>query len=258
MSVAKNSSKRQISDEKFNLLMSETDALGLKFEAFVSECEEKSEVCQYLGLFESNIMVAKQMATADREGNWSLHVAAFRASMKILRAFDCINYLRYASWYLERIEVLEFEHADFFSRSIQGQCVVKNRESGIFTDMKLGQTINRSEKGPGGHVIVGSLGATSTVAELLFHDRTGITNLLNSLTNEGIIKHLEATNVHHELGGRKTIIFYTNVARLFDCLQSQHNQIVITSLNVHLHNIVTQQMVATEVTCRLLKAFKTG
>ena len=49
--------------------------------------------------------------------------------------------------------------------------------------------------------------------ELLFHEITGITNLLNSLTNQGIMKHLEATNVHHELGGRKSIIFYTNVAR---------------------------------------------
>ena len=42
---------RQNSDEKFHLLFSESDALRLKFEAFVFECKEKSEVCQYLGLF---------------------------------------------------------------------------------------------------------------------------------------------------------------------------------------------------------------
>ena len=126
--------------------------------------------------------------------------------------------------------------------------------------MKLEQTINRSEKGPGGHVIVGSSADAPIVAEfeLLFHEITGITNLLNSLTNQGIMKHLEATNVHHELGGPKSIIFYINVARLFDFLQSRHNPFVIASLNVPLHNIVTQQMVATEVTCRLLKAFETG
>ena len=118
---------RQNSDEKFHLLLSESDALRLKFEAFVFECEEKSEVCQYLGLFESIIMVVKQMVTADREGNWSLHVAAVRSSMKILRAFDCINYLRYASWYLERIEVLEFEHPKLFSHLMKGQFVVKDR-----------------------------------------------------------------------------------------------------------------------------------
>ena len=126
--------------------------------------------------------------------------------------------------------------------------------------MKLEQTINRSEKGPGGHVIVGSSGDASIVAEfeLLFHKITGITNLFtNSLTNQGIMKHLEATNVHHELGGRKSIIFDINVARLFDFLQSRHNLFSIASLNVPLHNSVPQQMVATEVTCRLLKAFET-
>ena len=126
--------------------------------------------------------------------------------------------------------------------------------------MKLEQTINRSEKGHDGHVIVGSSGDASIVAEfeLLFHEITGITNLLDSLTNQGIMKHLKATYVHHELGGRKSIIFYINVARLFDFLQSRHNPFVIASLNVPLHNIVTQQMVATEVTCMLLKAFETG
>ena len=92
----------------------------------VSECEEKSEVCQYLSLFKSIIMVVKQMVTADREGSCSLRVAAARASMKILRAFDCINYLRYASWYLERIEVLEFEHPALFSRFMRGLFVDKD------------------------------------------------------------------------------------------------------------------------------------
>jgi hypothetical protein len=38
--------------------------------------------------------------TADIEGNWQLH----RESMKALTAFNC---LRYSSWFLERIEVLE-------------------------------------------------------------------------------------------------------------------------------------------------------
>jgi hypothetical protein len=47
---------------------------------------------------------------ANREENWQLHFATVSESMKLFTAFDCINYLRYASWYLERIEVLEFEN----------------------------------------------------------------------------------------------------------------------------------------------------
>ena len=44
--------------------------------------------------------------------------------------------------------MLGFEHAALFSRFMQGQFVVKDRESGKFTavspDMKLEQTINKS------------------------------------------------------------------------------------------------------------------
>ena len=80
--------------------------------------------------------------------------------MKILRAFDCINYLRNASWHLERIEVLEVEQPLLFQHFMMETFVVKDRESGKFCavtpDMKLEQSINRSEKGPGGYVIVGS------------------------------------------------------------------------------------------------------
>ena len=52
------------------------------------------------GLFENILSVIKQMVTADREGNWPLHIAAVRGSMEIFTAFDCINYLKYAPGYL--------------------------------------------------------------------------------------------------------------------------------------------------------------
>ena len=90
---------------------------------------------------QSIVHVIKQLITADRDGNWLLHVAAIRSLMKILRAFDCINYLRYASWYLERIEVLEVEQPLLFQHFMMGKFVVKDRESGKFCavapDMKL-------------------------------------------------------------------------------------------------------------------------
>ena len=118
------------------------------------------------------------MVSGDREGNWRLHIAAVRASMKIFTVFDRINYLKYASWYLERIEVFEVEQTMLFRRFMMGQFVVQDREGAKFSavspDIKLEHTINRSEKGPGGHVIVGSSGDASILAlfELLFHEIT--------------------------------------------------------------------------------------
>ncbi|MES9884561.1 MAG: hypothetical protein ABW185_27265 [Sedimenticola sp.] len=126
--------------------------------------------------------------------------------------------------------------------------------------MKLEQTINRSEKGPGGHVIVGSSGDPSIVAEfeLLFHEITGITNLFNHLTNAGLMAHLDATVLHHELRGRKALVFDKNVSRLLDFISQRQNPFAVTTINVSLHNIVTHQMVATEVKARLLSAFEIG
>ena len=67
------------------------------------------------------------------------------------------------------------------------------------------------------NVIVGASGNISIVAEfeLLYHEIGAITNLLQMLTNAGILNHLE-TNVQHELYGRKGLIFVKNVARMLD------------------------------------------
>jgi hypothetical protein len=105
---------------------------------------------------------------------------------------------------------LEIEHPILFQHFMMGQFVVQDREGGKFNavspDMKLEQTINRSEKGPGGHVIVGSSGSESIVVEfeLLFHEIARITNLLNNLTNAGLMEHLDTTVLHHELHGQKS------------------------------------------------------
>ncbi len=86
---------------------------------------------------------------------------------------------------------MEVEQPMLFRRFMMGQFVIQDREGGKFSavspDMKLEKTINISEKGPGGHVIVGSSGDPSIVAEfeLLFHEITGITNLFNHLITAG-------------------------------------------------------------------------
>ena len=80
--------------------------------------------------------------------------------MKILCEFDAINYLRYASWYLEKIQTLEETCPALYRHFSMGQFVVKDRAGAMFAavaeDMKLEQTQNRFSQCPGGHAIVGS------------------------------------------------------------------------------------------------------
>lgn len=81
-----------------------------KFQTFLQECQEKSELCLYFMNFLEIVYVIKQLIAADRDGNWALHVGSVENSMGILREFDAQYYLRYASWYLERINILEITH----------------------------------------------------------------------------------------------------------------------------------------------------
>ena len=98
-----------------------------------------------------------------------------QASMAILHEFDAINYLRYASCYLERIQVLEVTHPTLYRQICMGY-LVKDRVNEVFhavsCDMKLEQFQSWFSQGPGGHVIVGSSGDVKVVAEfgILFHE----------------------------------------------------------------------------------------
>ena len=111
---------------------------------------------------------------SDREGNWDLYVATVEDSMPIFAELDCINYLRYGSWYLEQVKALEFTHPELYRRFSMGQWVVQDRPGwfcAVGSDMKVEQTIQRVSKGPGGHFVVGATRHTGSVAEfeLLYH-----------------------------------------------------------------------------------------
>ena len=68
-------------------------------------------------------------------------------TMGILCEFDAINYLRYASWYLEKIQVLEITHPTLYRHFCMGHFVEKDRAGAVFDavagDMKLEQSQNR-------------------------------------------------------------------------------------------------------------------
>ena len=69
--------------------------------------------------------------------------------MPVFRESDSINYLRYGSWYLEKMWLLPKEHTDIYHQLFSGKFVVQTTP-GYFTavslDMKHEQTIQRSKK----------------------------------------------------------------------------------------------------------------
>ena len=131
---------------KFSWALAASNELHEEFDAFVLRCESKSELCKFFGNFQKIVAIIKKLIAADRrKGNWLLHAGTGASSMAIRREFDAIYYLRYASWYLERINVLEVENSTLYLRFFMGYSVGKDRASGIFSavapDMKLEQSI---------------------------------------------------------------------------------------------------------------------
>lgn len=215
------------------------------FREFEKECDGKSELCRFFGVWLQMVSIVKSTVVADREGNWNLHAATVEDSIPIFAECDCINYLRHGSWYLEQIKVLKFTHPELYRRFSMGQWVVRDRPGwfcAVGGDMKVEQTIQRVSKGPGGHYVVGATRNASAVAEfeLLFHEIGSITSLLNNLTTNHPTNQTEC-HLQHALSTTCRLTFNQNVAKLLDfVLERQNPYSVIADVPVPLHNLLTK------------------
>ena len=200
------------------------------------------------GVLQKLVCLCMQIIAADHDGTMN-------AAINILQEFGAINYLRYGSYQIEKIKLLDVEHSFLYNQFLKVflcvcvcVCVcVKERASSSFAavapDMKLEQSINRFSQGPGGHVEVGGSGNEAYIAEfnLLFHEINAITNLLHQLTKERFMDHLETT-VQHELGGQKGQIFDKNVLRLLDFVNARQNPFIIDGPKIPLHNTLPNKV----------------
>lgn len=73
------------------------------------------------------IALVKTLVRADRKGDWELHMKTVESLITVFHKFNCINYLRYGCWYLERVKMLEVKKPYFYRKFIQRHFVVKHR-----------------------------------------------------------------------------------------------------------------------------------
>ena len=84
-----------------------------------------------------------------------------------------VNYLRYGSWYLEKMRKLSHEHPEVYKHFQEGKFVVKTNAGyfkAVAADMKLEQSIQRSTKGPGGIIGQTKHRTYFTEWELAYHE----------------------------------------------------------------------------------------
>ena len=60
-----------------------------------------SETFHYWRIFITLVSRLRNLVRADREGNWNLHLSTVQSILPFFALFDCVNYLRWCSLYLE-------------------------------------------------------------------------------------------------------------------------------------------------------------
>ena len=263
LELSKKLHKKERCPKLFDSLLVKVNTLHVDFEKFMKEAEEKSELCEYLGLWLKIVAVIKNNVASEREGNWNLHVAVTGDSIPIFAEFDCIKYLKSGSWYYERIKALEFTHPDIFRRFMLGQWAVRENPGwfiSVGADMRHEQSGQRVSKGPGGHFVVGATRKVSVVSEfeLIYHEVGAICSILNIVTSNESLQHMECQLQHTFSPGRRVTV-NRSVARLLEfTLKHQNPYIITVAVPVLLHNLYTRVAVDKEVAHRLLKCLDNG
>ena len=109
----------------FNEAFLNIATLKEEFDKFLQNVNKNSEFCRYLNGISKIVSIIKHLVPSDREGNWHGHLQAVQDLLPIFREADCIDYLRYASCYLEKMRMLPTEHPEIYELFFSGHFVVK-------------------------------------------------------------------------------------------------------------------------------------
>ena len=119
------------------------------FRNFLIARSELNENFKYWLSFVKRMEVVYDLLRADREGNWLLHLVAFECSLHQFAAWDCTNYLRWGSVYLEDMRLLQETSKTVYENFMEGSFSIKDgfqKFTAVGGDEKLEQTINLATK----------------------------------------------------------------------------------------------------------------
>ena len=230
------------------------------FHKFRSDGSNQSETFQYWNMFIALVALLRNLVRADREGEWSLHLNTVQSILPYFALFDCVNYLRWCSLYLEDMRSLPETAPEIHQAFLQGQFVVKRtpgKFKAVAADQSLEQTINRSQKSSGG--IIGSTRKKVFVAEweMIYHEMIAVSSLHRELSGSKPFYH-ELT-VNHEFSDAETKARESNVRDMMEYIELYENPFQITEgTEKHLHNIISQEVMPSEVRESLLSVESKG
>ncbi|XP_065185837.1 uncharacterized protein LOC135816571 [Sycon ciliatum] len=159
-------------------------SLKERFTTFNDNLKKTSPMaCFWLSYMEM-VSLLLDFIRASRNGDWVLHLTAFRQMLKWFFAYDHVNYARYGSYYVNDMECLPESHESAQESLVSGDfCVSRSRNSfaRVPVDQAIEQPINRDSKGRGG--IVGFSKKPGAVHRwiLTTHERASLTSACSKL-----------------------------------------------------------------------------
>ena len=63
--------------EQFEVINGQIEQLQYCFLEFEKQCDTKSELCHFFGVWLQLVAVVKNAVVSDREGNWNLHAVSY-------------------------------------------------------------------------------------------------------------------------------------------------------------------------------------
>ena len=231
---------KERSKEEYNFCVSKMTNLREKYLEFSEKCSSNSATCQYWDGIIKLCQMMKNLVAEDRNSDWEAHLQSVQDLLPVFRECDSLNYLRYASWYLEKMRMLKEEYPSIYDQFMQGNFVLQTEPGGFKAnspDMRLEQTIQRSKKSSGG--IIGQTRQEEYVTEweLVYHEILAISNCFSDLTQSKEACRLFG---HHELFGSSAQKFNGAVQKVSDFISARGNP-YSGSISSQLHNFTSGQ-----------------
>ena len=232
-------------EAKKNYIVIKTESLRKMFLEFSEQGNKSSAIHQYLdGIIKLSHMM-KSLVAADRNGDWQSPIQAVLDLLPIFRECD-INYLRYGSFYLEKVKMIRLEYPSVCEQFMLRKFVVQTEHGGFKAnspDMRLEQSTQMSKKSTGGIIGQTKQKAYITEWELIYHGRQPISNCFTELMQPEISNMIQG---HHELYGKSAQNFNESVDKVTSFLSSRGNPYSF-AIPSQLHNCTSGQLVSSEI-----------
>ena len=182
------------------------------FHSFIAHASHTSSICKYWNGFVDNVNCIKALIAADQAGDWEGHLDVVENLLQIFRGCESINYLRYATFYLESMRRLPTDHPAVHEMFMKVYFAINESHrkfSGVPPDMKLEKTIQHAQKSSSG--IIGQTRRILYVFEweVVYHEIIAISNTFRRLTNSTL--GVSESELHHDLYGNYAKVFNAQI-----------------------------------------------